>query len=199
MARSTSASPRPAAGRGPGASTDRADHRHRRAGAVRRPRRMGPGQPGLDRPARFRRHRYQTFGAKPDWGDLDHRQAAPRPGMPLDTHIAVDNFVSHLDLHAAGTSALDVMLVSAKRGAVTLGDGNDHVTWVAHSNARRRRQHHDHQDRRRRRRGHADRRRPLAARRLRPHRQWQPLQRELRRPRLHRRRHLRRGQDTVPR
>ena len=37
-------------------------------------------------------------------------------------------------MHAAGTNALDIMLVSAKRGAVTLGDGNDHVTWVAHSN-----------------------------------------------------------------
>ena len=50
--------------------------------------------------------------------------------------LAFDNFVqTNIDLHAAGTTALDIMLVSAKRGTVTLGDGNDHVTWVAHSNA----------------------------------------------------------------
>ena len=80
---------------------------------------------------------YSTFGAKPDWGGLTTVQAALRTwDASYDTHIAVDNFVTaRLDLHAAGTRALDVMLVSAKGGAVTLGDGNDTVTWVAHSDA----------------------------------------------------------------
>ena len=78
---------------------------------------------------------YHTFGATGAWNDTPAVQMAPASWKAnFATKLAFDNFVqTNIDLHAAGTTALDVMLVSAKGGAVTLGDGNDHVTWVAHS------------------------------------------------------------------
>ncbi|WP_431270996.1 carbohydrate-binding domain-containing protein [Dankookia sp. P2] len=79
---------------------------------------------------------YHTFGATGAWNDTPAVLMAPTAwNAGFASKLAFDNFVqANLDLHAAGTQALDVMLVSAKRGAVTLGDGNDHLTWVAHSN-----------------------------------------------------------------
>ncbi|MDN3564445.1 hypothetical protein QWZ14_08710, partial [Paeniroseomonas aquatica] len=80
---------------------------------------------------------YQTFGANPAWGNLSTVQLAPKAwDATWDTQIAVDNFVTaNLDLRAAGTRDLDVMVVSAQNGVVQLGNGNDTVTWVAQSNA----------------------------------------------------------------
>ena len=79
---------------------------------------------------------YHTFGATGAWNNTPAVLMAPAAWNPaFASKLAFDNFVqANIDLHAAGTQALDVMLVSAKRGAVTLGDGNDHLTWVAHSN-----------------------------------------------------------------
>ncbi len=80
---------------------------------------------------------YQTFGAHPAWGSLSTVQLAPKAwDAAWDTDIAVDNFVTaNLNLRAAGTRDLDVMVVSAQNGAVQLGNGDDTITWVAHSNA----------------------------------------------------------------
>ncbi len=80
---------------------------------------------------------YKTYGGKPDWGDLSTAQISPTTWSATDaTRIAVDNFVTaNLDLRAAGSRSVDVMAVSAKNGAITLGGGNDKVTWVAHSEA----------------------------------------------------------------
>lgn len=80
---------------------------------------------------------YHTFGATGDWNAMPAAQMAPASwNSSYATHLAFDNFVQvNLDLHAAGNTPLDLMLVSEKRGSVTLGNGNDHVTWVAHSNA----------------------------------------------------------------
>ena len=82
--------------------------------------------------------KYQTFGGTPAWGSLSTVQTAPKTwDASWDTHIAVDNFVTaNLDLRAAGVRALDVMMVSAKSGDITLGNGNDLLTWVAHSDAK---------------------------------------------------------------
>ena len=77
-----------------------------------------------------------TPSAPPPPGATLRRRRWRRPAgtATFATQLAFDNFVqTNIDLHAAGTTALDIMLVSAKCGAVTLGDGNDHVTWVAHS------------------------------------------------------------------
>ena len=50
------------------------------------------------------------------------------------THLAFDNIEqTNIDLHVAGKTALDLMVVSAKYGALITGEGNDTVTWVAHS------------------------------------------------------------------
>ncbi|TDH61852.1 glycosyl hydrolase family protein [Dankookia rubra] len=80
---------------------------------------------------------YHTFGATGAWNDTPAVLMAPTSWTAgFASKLAFDNFVrADIDLHAAGSQALDVMLVSAKRGAVTLGDGSDHLTWVAHSNA----------------------------------------------------------------
>ena len=79
-----------------------------------------------------------TFGAKPAWGTLSTVQLAPKAwNATWDTDIAVDNLVTaNLNLKMAGARALDVMLVSAKNGAVILADGHDKATWVAHSDAK---------------------------------------------------------------
>ena len=80
---------------------------------------------------------YQTFGAMPAWGSLSTVQAAPKTWQASwDTHIAVDNFVTaNLDLRSAGNRDLDVMVVSAQNGTVTLGNGDDTITWVVHRSA----------------------------------------------------------------
>jgi hypothetical protein len=80
---------------------------------------------------------YQTYGAMPAWGGLNTVQLAPKAWNDAwDTHIAVDNFVTaSLNLQAAGTRDLDVMVVSAQNGTVTLGAGDDTITWVAHRSA----------------------------------------------------------------
>jgi Ca2+-binding RTX toxin-like protein len=50
--------------------------------------------------------------------------------------LAVDNIPNaNLDLTAAGGHALDVLLVGARGGNVTLGAGDDWLVWVAHTNA----------------------------------------------------------------
>jgi beta-glucanase (GH16 family) len=79
---------------------------------------------------------YHTFRAKLAWNGVKAVQTAPATwNASFATKLAFDNFVqTDIDLHAAGANALDLMLVSAKRGTVILGGGNDHVTWVAHSN-----------------------------------------------------------------
>jgi hypothetical protein len=73
----------------------------------------------------------------PGWGGLNTVQLAPKAWNDAwDTHIAVDNFVTaNLNLQAAGTRDLDVMVVSAQNGTVTLGNGDDTITWVAHRSA----------------------------------------------------------------
>ncbi|MFC7473404.1 carbohydrate-binding domain-containing protein [Dankookia sp. GCM10030260] len=79
---------------------------------------------------------YHTFGATGVWNDTPAVEMAPTAWKAgFASKLAFDNFVqTNIDLRAAGSQALDVMLVSAKRGTATLADGNDHVTWVAHSN-----------------------------------------------------------------
>jgi hypothetical protein len=77
---------------------------------------------------------YLTFGGTSDWGTGPGAKLAPTSWNPnWSTKLAFDNFVqTTLDLSKAGST--DLMLVSEKRGSVTLGAGDDHVTWVAHSN-----------------------------------------------------------------
>ncbi|MBV1795888.1 M10 family metallopeptidase C-terminal domain-containing protein [Siccirubricoccus sp. G192] len=70
------------------------------------------------------------------WNTVKGIQAAPPAwDVRYDTHLAYDNFVvAKLDLRAAGTRDLDILEIGAKRGEVTLGDGDDVFTWIAHSN-----------------------------------------------------------------
>ena len=78
---------------------------------------------------------YHSFTATPDWGSPLAAKAAPTTWAATNaTHLAFDNFKqTNIDLHAAGKTALDLMVVSAKYGALITGDGNDTITWVAQS------------------------------------------------------------------
>ncbi|MDB5373019.1 MAG: hypothetical protein JWP04_1661 [Belnapia sp.] len=77
---------------------------------------------------------YTTLTATPAWGGVGTIQAAPATwDAAWSTHVAVDNFpIANLDLRAAGSRALDVLVLDAKGGTITLGAGDDHLTWVAH-------------------------------------------------------------------
>jgi hypothetical protein len=79
---------------------------------------------------------YITYGSKSDWGTSPGAMLKPTSwDASWSSKLAFDNFVqTNLDLSKAGSFDFDLMLVSAKRGAVTLGAGDDQVTWVAHSN-----------------------------------------------------------------
>jgi len=77
---------------------------------------------------------YLTFSGIPAWGTLSARLAAGgwQPGDA--THLAFENFVStELDLASAGDTGIDLLISGASSGDVTLGAGDDHFTWVAHS------------------------------------------------------------------
>ncbi|RAI59627.1 carbohydrate-binding domain-containing protein [Roseicella frigidaeris] len=80
---------------------------------------------------------YHAFRATAAWGAVDTVKSAPASWAATNnTHLAVDNFKQvQLDLRAAGSTGLDVMAVAAKGGAITTGNGNDLITWVAHSDA----------------------------------------------------------------
>ncbi|MFC7693482.1 hypothetical protein ACFQY5_32040 [Paeniroseomonas aquatica] len=80
---------------------------------------------------------YQTFGSTAPWGSLGGVHLAPASWNPgWSTHLAFDNLPNAaIDLHAAGSLPLDVLLVSTRGGAVTLGAGSDTLTWVAQSDA----------------------------------------------------------------
>ena len=78
---------------------------------------------------------YQTFGSKAAWGDLAGAQFLPGTWDPSwSTHLTFDIFpMANLNLQAAGTRPLDVVVVAAREGGVVLGNGDDHFTWVAHT------------------------------------------------------------------
>ena len=78
---------------------------------------------------------YQTFESKAEWGSLGGVLFTPVSwDASWSSHLAFDNLPQVLlDLQAAGAVPLDVLLVSARGGSVVLGNGSDHVTWVAHS------------------------------------------------------------------
>jgi hypothetical protein len=80
---------------------------------------------------------YITYGGKSDWGTGPGAKLTPGSwDASWSSKLAFDNFVSTtIDATKAGSLDFDLMLVSAKRGAVTLGAGDDQVTWVAHSNS----------------------------------------------------------------
>ena len=80
---------------------------------------------------------FQTFAGKSAWGTLDGVSFTPGTWDPAwSTHLAFDNLPKvDLDLRAAGATPLDILAVAAREGHVTLGDGSDHVTWVAHSDS----------------------------------------------------------------
>ena len=79
---------------------------------------------------------YQTYGSVLLWGTGAGATLKPAQWDAAHaTKLSFDNFVqTDIDLARFGSNDFDLMLVSAKRGTVGLGDGNDHVTWVAHSN-----------------------------------------------------------------
>ncbi|WP_192912509.1 right-handed parallel beta-helix repeat-containing protein [Paracraurococcus ruber] len=80
---------------------------------------------------------YHTLAAKAPWGSVPAAQVAPGSWDPnFATHLAYDNFTRvRIDLHAAGTTPLDLLVVGAKNGALIAGNGDDTITWVAGSNA----------------------------------------------------------------
>ncbi|MDB5373883.1 MAG: hypothetical protein JWP04_2525 [Belnapia sp.] len=80
---------------------------------------------------------YQSFEGVPAWGELGPVNLAPANwNSGWSSSIAVENIADvALDLRAAGTERLDVLLVGARGGAVALGDGGDNFTWVAQSDA----------------------------------------------------------------
>jgi hypothetical protein len=80
---------------------------------------------------------YHAFRATASWGTVDTVKSAPASWAATNnTHLAVDNFKQvQLDLRAAGSTGLDVMAVAAKGGAITTGNGNDLITWLAHTDA----------------------------------------------------------------
>ncbi|MBC4016380.1 hypothetical protein [Siccirubricoccus deserti] len=80
---------------------------------------------------------YQTYGAKTVWAGVDTMALAPAAwNANWSGILAVDNIPNaNLDLSAAGGNPLDLLLVGARGGTVTLGNGNDGLVWVAHSNA----------------------------------------------------------------
>jgi hypothetical protein len=80
---------------------------------------------------------YQTYGAKTVWAGVDTMLLSPGgwDGSWSGT-LSIDNIPNvNLDLGAAGGHTLDLLLVGARGGSVTLGAGNDGLVWVAHSNA----------------------------------------------------------------
>jgi hypothetical protein len=78
---------------------------------------------------------YQTYRSILAWGKGLGATLKPAEwDAGYATKLAFDNFVkTTVNLAKFGTSDFDIMLVSAKRGSVSLGNGDDHVTWVAHS------------------------------------------------------------------
>lgn len=87
-------------------------------------------------PATIGGETYTTYDATVAWSTGPAATLKPAAWQAdYATKLAFDNFVqTNINLSAAGSRDLDVMLLDAKRGAVTLGDGNDSLTWVAHSN-----------------------------------------------------------------
>ncbi|MFC7692691.1 hypothetical protein ACFQY5_27055 [Paeniroseomonas aquatica] len=85
-------------------------------------------------PVEFGGSTYQTYSAIPSWGKVVGATLKPAVwDAGYATKLAFDNFVSPTVSLANGGSDFDLMLVSTKRGSVSLGNGDDHVTWVAHS------------------------------------------------------------------
>ena len=80
---------------------------------------------------------YHTFGGNLPWGGVLTAQSAPTSWAATNaTHLAFDTIEQmSLDLHAAGKTGLDLMVITAKYGSIITGDGNDTITWVAHSDA----------------------------------------------------------------
>ena len=80
---------------------------------------------------------YHSFHATTAWGGVPAAQSIPATWAASNaSHLAFDNIPTlRLDFHAAGTAALDLMLVAAKGGSVTADAGNNTITWVAESDA----------------------------------------------------------------
>lgn len=78
---------------------------------------------------------YMATVAGSVWNTIKTVQSAPSSWASSTAfRLAYDNFVeAKLDFSAAPTR-IEILVIGAKRGAVTLGAGNDSFTWVTHSN-----------------------------------------------------------------